>query len=378
MGREHRGHAQPVPALVALEHGGLLLQAPHGQGDPRRAQRGPDRQHRLPQRRDPDAPAARPVRRGGARGRRAPGHVRARQRLPRADGPRHRHREAGPRRPAAPRQAAVHPADRHQRLPLQQPRGRGRPRRPHLRRVRQAALRHQPAQVRRRRLLHQVRRRDARAVGRPLRHARGVRQHPRDRRALRGRVHRVHRRLHGPRRRAGGRDRGLVVPQGGLARHRGPLPRRPARPGGARPGRDGARDHLPEGLLRLLPRGRRLHQLGQGQRHPRRSRPRLGCRLHRGLRAAHHRPVPPRARPVLRAVPQPRAPLDARLRHRLRRRPPRRGHPLRQRQVRRRARRADRDVRPAQGQGRHQGRRPRARPRLRDRRPHHQGATRPT
>ena len=83
---------------------------------------------------------------------------------------------------------------------------------------------------------------------------------------------------------------------------------------------------------------------------------------------------PARARPVLRAVPQPRAPLDARLRHRLRRRPPRRGHQLRQRQVRRRAGRADRDVRPAQGQGRHQGRRPRARPRLRDLRPHHQGA----
>ena len=53
------------------------------------------------------------------------------------------------------------------------------------------ALRHQPAQVRRRRLLHQVRRRDARAVGRQERHARGVRQHPAGRRALRGRVHRV-------------------------------------------------------------------------------------------------------------------------------------------------------------------------------------------
>ena len=129
-----------------------------------------------------------------------------------------------------------------------------------------------------------------------------------------------------------------------------------------------------KGYSRLLPRGRRLHQLGQGQRHPRRPRPRLGCRVHRGVLAPHHRPVPPRARAVLRAVPQPRAPLDARLRHRLRRRPPRRGHLLRQRQVRRRARRPDRDVRPAEGQGRHQGRGPRARPRVRDLRPHHQGA----
>ncbi len=51
--------------------------------------------------------------------------------------------------------------------------------------------------------------------------------------------------------------------------------------------------------------------------------PRVRCRLDRGLRPAHHRPVPARARSVLRALPQPRAPVDARLRHRLRRPPPR-------------------------------------------------------
>ena len=246
-----------------------------------------------------------------------------------------------------------------------------RPGRAHLRRLRQAALRPQPAQVRRRRLLHQVGGRDARAVGRL---PRGLRQHPRDRRAVRGRVRRVHRRLHGPRRHPGGRDRGELVPHGGVARHRGPLPRRAADPGGQGPRRDGARDHLAEGLLRLLPRGRRLHPVVQGQRHPRRPRPWLGCRLDRGVRPAHHRPLPPRARPVLRALPQPRAPLDARLRHRLRRPPPRRGDHLRHREVRRRPGRADRDLRPAQVQGRDQGRRPGARPRLRDLRPHHQGA----
>ena len=253
------------------------------------------------------------------RGRGVPGHLRQGQLLPRADGPRHRRRAGHPRRPAAASAATLGlPTDRHQRLPLHQPRGRRRPGRPDLRRLRQAARRHQPAQVRRRRLLHQVRGRDARAVGRRPR--RGLRQHPRDRRAVRRRVRRVHRRLHGPRRRARERDRGVLVPQGGVARHRGPLPRRAADPGGQGPRRDGARRHLAEGLLRLLPRGRRLHPVVQGQRHPRRPGSWLGCRLHRRLRVAHHRPVSPRARPVLRAVPQPRAPVDARLRHRLRRR----------------------------------------------------------
>ena len=164
---------------------------------------------------------------------------------------------------------------------------------------------------------------------------RRLRQHPRDRRAVQRRVRRVHRRLHGPRRRPRERDRGELVPQGGVARHRGPLPRRAADPGGQGPRRDGARRHLAEGLLRLLPRGRRLHPVVQGQRHPRRPGPWLRSGLDRRLRVEHHRPVSPRARPVLRAVPQPRAPLDARLRHRLRRRPSRRGHQVRHREVRR-------------------------------------------
>ncbi len=133
---------------------------------------------------------------------RVPGDLRQGQLLPRADGPRDRHREAGPRRPAAARQGPRHPAGRDQRLPLQQPRRLRGPRRPDLCRVGQAARRPQPAEVRRRRLLHQVGCRDARAVGRSLRHARGVRQHAADRRALQRRVHRVDRRLHGARRRA--------------------------------------------------------------------------------------------------------------------------------------------------------------------------------
>ncbi len=128
-----------------------------------------------------------------------------------------------------------------------------------------------------------------------------------------------------------------------------PLPgRHPRR--GARAGRLRDRRHPADGLPRLLPRRRRLHQLVEGQRHPGRPGPRLGRRLDGRLRDADHRPRPARARPDLRAVPQPRPRLDARLRRRLRRAPPRRGHPVRHREVRRRARRADRHLRHDQGQ----------------------------
>ena len=143
---------------------------------------------------------------------------------------------------------------------------------------------------------------------------------------------------------------------------------------GPGPHGDGAAGHPRQGLLRLLPGGRRLHQLGQGPRHPCRPGARVRCRLHRGLRPAHHRPLPAAARPDLRAVPQPRAPVHARLRHRLRRASPRRGHPLRQREVRLRPRLDDRHVRAAQVQGGHQGRQPRARLPVLDGGAHHQGA----
>ena len=139
-------------------------------------------------------------------------------------------------------------------------------------------------------------------------------------------------------------------------RYPGGIPDAGAHAGGVRD-----RRHHADGLPRLLPRRRRLHQLGQAQRHPRRPRPRLGRRLDGRLRDGHHRPRPAAARPHLRAVPQPRPRLDARLRRRLRRPPPRRGHPVRHREVRRRARRADRHVRHDQGEAGAEGRRPRAR-----------------
>ena len=75
----------------------------------------------------------------------------------------------------------------------------------------------------------------------------------------------------------------------------------------------------------------------------------------------HHRARPARARPDLRAVPQPRAHLDARHRPRLRRAPARRHDPLRHREVRRGAGRADRHLRHDQGEAGGQGRGPGAR-----------------
>ena len=100
-GREHRGHAQPVPAGQPGLAGGLLLQAadgPRAAGDLRQ---GDHRHHRLPVRRGAAAAAAGPVRRRLPGRERLPGHLRQGELLLRADGPRHRHRAPGPRRAAS-------------------------------------------------------------------------------------------------------------------------------------------------------------------------------------------------------------------------------------------------------------------------------------
>ena len=335
----------------------------------------------MPLRRGPDPPAPRPLRRGAQDRGRLPGHPRPRQLLPRADGPRSRHREPGPRRAAPPRQGPADPAGGDQRLPLRRPGRREVAGAPALHQLRQhhghprgrrprAALR-----VQRRRLLPQVGGRDARAVGGQVLPPRGVRQHPADRRALRRRVHRGQRHLHAALPLPRGRERGLLAGQGGREGPAVPLPRRHP---GRRPQAGGVRGrgHHPDGLPRLLPRGRRLHQLGQGQRHPGRSGSRLGCGLDGRLRHADHRPGPAPARPDLRALPQPRPRLDARLRHRLRRAPARRGHPLRHREVRRRPGLDDRHLRHDQGQAGGQGLQPDPGLPLRDGRPDHQGDAR--
>ena len=133
------------------------------------------------------------------------------------------------------------------------------------------------------------------------------------------------------------------------------------------PGRVRDRGHRLQGVRRLLPRRRRLHHLGQGQRHPGRPGSWLGCGLDVRLRDEDHRPRPDAARPDLRAVPQPRASVAARLRRRLRRAPARRGDPLRHREVRQRPGRADRHLRHDQGQAGGQGRRARHGPPVRRR-----------
>ncbi len=99
---------------------------------------------------------------------------------------------------------------------------------------------------------------------------------------------------------ARGRDAGRLSRPAGA---RGPHPA----PGQAVSGRRGARrgrarlsrapgfrdqDHRADGLSRLLPDRRRLHQLGQEQRRAGGPGPRLGRRFAGGLLAGHHRPRP--------------------------------------------------------------------------------------
>ena len=66
-GREHRGHAQPVPAVVARLDRGLLLQAANGSRAPEHLRVWPDRHDRLRERRGADPAPARTVRRGTSR-----------------------------------------------------------------------------------------------------------------------------------------------------------------------------------------------------------------------------------------------------------------------------------------------------------------------
>ena len=163
-----------------------------------------------------------------------------------------------------------------------------------------------------------------------------------------------------------------MVRQGGRGRSASPLPRRHPGPGPP-PGRVRDRGDRLEGVRRVFPCGRRLHQLGQGPGHPGRPGPWFRRRVDVRVRDADHRPGPAAARPDLRALPEPRTHVDARLRHRLRRPPPPGGDPLRHREVRRRPGRDDRHLRHHQGQAGGQGRRPGARLPVRDGGPDHQG-----
>ena len=275
-------------------------------------------------------------------GRRLPGHPRQGQLLPRADGPRARHREPGPRRPAAAGQGPRRSRCWRPTTPTTSS-ARTRRSQEHLLCINSGSTMDIPAGD------GPGQRFAFDGDGYYIKSAEEMRALWVDKYDLREAcdntlliaercdvvVHRGQRHLHAALPLPGGGDRGLLAGQGGREGAPVPLPRRHPRRG-AQAGRLRGRRHHPDGLPRLLPGRRRLHQLGQGQRHPGRPRPRLRRRLDGRLRDAHHRPRPAGARPDLRALPQPRPRLDARLRHRLRRASARRGDPLRHRQVRRR------------------------------------------
>ena len=182
-----------------------------------------------------------------------------------------------------------------------------------------------------------------------------------------------------PRRARAGQDPAARVPDPERPR-RVRVPRRALRAGARAPLREGharaaraapvrAEDDQGDGLRRLLPDRLGLHPLREGERDRRRPRPRLGRRLARRLRARDHRHRPDPVRPPLRALPQPGPQVDARHRHRLRRRGPRARDQLRRREVRARPRRPDHHL---LDHGRPRGaarRGPRARDPVRHRRP---------
>ena len=115
-----------------------------------------------------------------------------------------------------------------------------------------------------------------------------------------------------------------------------------------------------DGLFRLLPHRRRLHPVVEGAGHPGRPGPRFGRRIGRRLGADHHRPRSAAVQPAVRAVPQPRTRVDARLRHRLLPGRPRPRHRLCPQRIRRRPRRPDHHLRKTAGPRRGPRRRPRA------------------
>ena len=77
------------------------------------------------------------------------------------------------------------------------------------------------------------------------------------------------------------------------------------------------RGHHRDEVRRLLPDRLGLHPLRARARDPGRPGPRLGGRLARRLRARDHADRPAQVRPAVRALPELRAHLDARHRHRL-------------------------------------------------------------
>ena len=329
-----------------------------------------DRHHRLPVRRGADLPAARQVRRG-ARGRRGvPRHLRRRQLLPRADGPRPGDRVPGPGRPApagqGPRACRSSPP-----TTCTTPARRTPPAHEVLLCVQSGSTMADPNRFKLDGDDYYLKSpEEMREVWRDLPEAcdNTLLIAERCEVSFTEGEGRYMPRFPVP----DGRVGAVLVRQGGRARACAR-----ATPAASRDDVRSQAEYETEvicsqGLRRLLPGRRRLHQLGQGARHPGRPGPWLRRRLDVRVRDADHRPRPAAARPDLRAVPQPGAHVDARLRRRLRRAPPRRGDPLRHREVRRRPGGPDRHLRHHQGQAGDEGLGPGARLPLRAGRPAHQ------
>ena len=169
-------------------------------------------------------------------------------------------------------------ARRHQRPALHARRGRQGPRGAALRAVRLDARRPQPVQVRRRRASTSSPPAEMRQLF--ARAARGLRQHAAHRRALRRRVQHEGEDVHAalPRARRARTRTSWFVKEVETGLHERYPERHPRRRSASRPTTRSASSSA-DGLPRLLPRRRRLHQLGQGQRHPGRPGPWLRRRL---------------------------------------------------------------------------------------------------
>ena len=138
---------------------------------------------------------------------------------------------------------------------------------------------------------------------------------------------------------------------------------------------DRARRHQADGLPRVLPHRRRVHQLVEGQRDPGGAGPRIGRGLAHCVGDAHHRHRSHPVRPAVRALPQPRAgrcPTSTSTSARTAaKRPSSTSASSTARPCQ-----PDHHLRQAQGEGRRARRRPRARPQLQRGRSHRQAGPR--
>ncbi len=354
--RRRRRLSQPRQALLGrLPRGPAPRQADARHGPDRRPQRGRHRAHGLPGQPLLPAPRRRARCRGARPRRRPAAGLRARQRLLRGPEERHRRPGEGQRGDRAHRTRGRPAARGHRRRAL--PASRGLPP-PHGAALRADEVHARGAEddLRHERVLPALERGDGAVLRRV---ARGARLDARDRRALR-RHHRA-RQAADPALPARGRGRARLPARAG-PRGAARALRRAAARGRARARRHGARGHRPDGLQRLLPDRLGLRQVGQGQRHRRGARAWQRGRLDRRLLPADHRRRPAALRPALRALPEPRARVDAGHRHRFLRARPRPRHALRHREVRARLGRPDHHLRQDVPAGGHARRRARARP----------------